>query len=224
MSPAVSSACCRVRWGSGGGGGSINLPVLPRHSKLNHPSLPPRVPSPFLYSPPPLPSPSFSRCPISAAKSHQGRLGLLDKVLSRADNREGRREERCAGVMRGRQVNLRETGSSCGGGGFNTNTWRSMVLHRIYRWRWRVGVSWWCVVVGWWGTFGSQCTFSATFSSRMPTLYFFSHFYSTLPAQTFKLNWYCGRDKSALLQLCLPAELPSWKNYAHREPKAMRYF
>lgn len=135
-SPAVSSACCHTRWGSGGTGGfggSISLPVLPRHSKLNHPSLPPRVPSPFLCSPPPSPSLSFSRCPINAAKSHQGRPGLLGKVLSGADSRGGRREERCAGVMRGRRVNWRETGSSCGGGGLITNTRRSAVLRRVYR-------------------------------------------------------------------------------------------
>lgn len=123
--PAVSAACCRTRRGSGGlGDRSVCLFYLTIQNSI--------IPL-FLCSPPLSLPPSFSQCPINAAKSHWGRLGLLGKVLSGADSRGGRREERCAGVMRGRRVNGRETGSSCGGGGFSTNTRRLTVLRRVYR-------------------------------------------------------------------------------------------
>lgn len=132
-SPAVSLACCHTRRGSGSlGDRSVCLFYLATQNSiillfLHVSRLPSSAPL-HRHRPPP-----FSRCPISAAKSHQGRLGLLGKVLSGADSRGGRREERCAGVMRGRRVNWRETGSSCGGGGFNTNTRRSTVLRRVCR-------------------------------------------------------------------------------------------
>lgn len=169
--------------------------------------------------------PLLSRCPISAAKSHQGRLGLLGKVLSGADSRGGRREERCAGVMRGRRVNWRKRDHPVA----TEDSTQTLGARRFYaasigedgELEFGGGVWWW-----WWvmGNVWISMYFLRNFLQQDADTLFLSHFYSTLPAQTPKLNWYCRRDKSARLQLCLPAELPSWKKYARREPKTMRHF